>query len=203
MKLSPVFNVRNNNNHVVSILSLFIASSGGHEAHKRFWRLKECEGVQHWHFSLLPYLSQLFHTIWPVSNSSLLAEWLLSSGQHVWLQEYVRLLRSWCEWNNCTSKLIYSFVNIEINTAIFVGNFLLACSYLLTSDNYKARELFELAAKGTLKDSFLRKTILKNNIDDDAAKALVTYYLKVRKKSLYHYISQKKNKSIMKILSSI
>ncbi|XP_045475134.1 nuclear pore complex protein Nup160 homolog [Harmonia axyridis] len=161
LKLNPVFNIRNHNNHVVSVLSLFIGSSGGQEAHKRFWQLKDHDGIQHWHYSLLPYLSQLFHTIWPVSKSSLLAEWLLSSGQHVWLQEYVRLLRRWCEWNNCTR------------------NFLLACSYLLTSENYKARELFELASKGIFTDSFLVSRILRNSSDGGSIKALVTYYLKV------------------------
>ncbi|KAL3269609.1 hypothetical protein HHI36_008672 [Cryptolaemus montrouzieri] len=160
LKLSPVFNLRNNNNYVVSVLALFIGSTGGYVGHKKFAHIKDTSDIQHWHNSLLPYLSHLFHIIWPVSGCPVLGEWLLSSGQHVWLREYVRLQKNWCEWNSCTR------------------NFLLACSFLLTSENYKARELFELSAKGIFTDQFLSQKILKNS-KDDPTKAHVTYYLKV------------------------
>ncbi|KAK9890753.1 hypothetical protein WA026_012101 [Henosepilachna vigintioctopunctata] len=161
LKLSPVFNLRSNGTHVVSVLASFIGSTGGQVGHKRFSNIKDVRDIQHWHNSLLPYLSHLFHIIWPVSGCPVLAEWLLSSGQHVWLQEYVRLLKSWCEWNNCTR------------------NFLLACSFLLTSENYKAKELFESAAKGVFTDSFLAQKILKNSVEENPTKVHVTYYLKV------------------------
>lgn len=32
---------------------------------------------------------------------------MIGSCQHVLIQEYVRLLNSWCEWNNCSSKSIF------------------------------------------------------------------------------------------------
>ncbi|CAH0554990.1 unnamed protein product [Brassicogethes aeneus] len=163
IKLNPVYNLRNNSFQSVSLLDMFISSSGGQEARKTFCRIKYCdEDLAHWHLSLLPYLNHLRHIIWPVGGSTVLAEWLLSSGQHLWLQQYVRLLSNWCEWNSCTRS------------------FLLAASYLTSGENYKAQELFETAAKGIFLDKFLSERILKNrSADDSQTKAYVTYYIKV------------------------
>ncbi|XP_018568434.1 nuclear pore complex protein Nup160 homolog isoform X2 [Anoplophora glabripennis] len=160
IKLTPVFNLRFSTT-CVSLLELFTASSGGEEARKSFARVTcSDEALAHWHLSLLPYLNHLRHIIWPISGGTVLAEWLLSSGQHLWLQQYVRLLSNWCEWNSCTRS------------------FLLAASFLTSGENYKAQELFQAAAKGIFSDSFLEQRILRTS-EDNPTKAYINYYLKV------------------------
>lgn len=164
LKLSPVFKLRNTTSSLVSVLELFVGSTGGYIGHKKFSNsviYLNKSSIHHWHNSLLPYLSQLFHIIWPLSKEPILAEWLLSSGQHIWLQQYVRLLSNWCEWNDCTRF------------------FLLACALLLTSENYKAMELFKSASKGVLTDSFMMEKILRHCDEDQPSKLYVHYYLKV------------------------
>ncbi|CAH1156010.1 unnamed protein product [Phaedon cochleariae] len=160
LKLNPVFNLRNSNT-CVSLLELFTSSAGGQEARRSFARVNcSDEALAHWHLSLLPFLNHLRHIIWPISGGTVLAEWLLSSGQHLWLQQYVRLLSNWCEWNSCTR------------------NFLLAASYLTSGESYKAQELFEKSAKGVFTDNFLQERILKG-AEDNPTKAYINYYLKV------------------------
>lgn len=163
IKLTPVDSLRTKTLQSVSLLEMFISSSGGQEARKTFGRIKYCdEDLAHWHLSLLPYLHHLRHIIWPVGGSTVLAEWLLSSGQHLWLQQYVRLLSNWCEWNSCTR------------------NFLLAASLLTSGENYKALDLFRTAVKGIFLDKFLEERFLKDFISEEShAKAYVNYYLKV------------------------
>ncbi|CAH1112722.1 unnamed protein product [Psylliodes chrysocephalus] len=160
LKLAPVLNLRPTST-CTSLLELFICSSGGQEARKSFARVScSDEALAHWHLSLLPYLNHVRHIIWPISGGTVLAEWLLASGQHVWLQQYVRLLSNWCEWNSCTR------------------NFLLATAFLTTGEFYKAEDLFETAAKGVFSDGFLQERILKG-MDESPSKAFVNYYLKV------------------------
>lgn len=36
---------------------------------------------------------------WAVDGNFIFGEWLIGSCQHILIQEYVRLLNSWCEWN--------------------------------------------------------------------------------------------------------
>ncbi|XP_019873892.2 nuclear pore complex protein Nup160 homolog isoform X2 [Aethina tumida] len=163
IKLTSVDSLRTKTLQSVSLLEMFISSSGGQEARKTFGRIKYCdEDLAHWHLSLLPYLHHLRHIIWPVGGSTVLAEWLLSSGQHLWLQQYVRLLSNWCEWNSCTR------------------NFLLAASLLTSGENYKALDLFLTAVKGIFLDKFLEERFLKDFISEEShTKAYLNYYLKV------------------------
>ncbi|XP_057663813.1 nuclear pore complex protein Nup160 homolog [Diorhabda carinulata] len=159
LKLPPVLNLRPVS-MCSSLLELFISSTGGQEARKSFARVTcSDEALAHWHLSLLPYLNHVRHIIWPISGGTVLAEWLLGSGQHLWLQQYVRLLSNWCEWNSCTR------------------NFLLAAAFLTTGEYYKAEDLFETAAKGIFTDTFLQERILKGN-EDNPTKAYICYYLK-------------------------
>ncbi|RZC33085.1 nuclear pore complex protein Nup160 -like, partial [Asbolus verrucosus] len=162
LKLSPVFNLRTSTTNSISLFELFAGSTGGYEARKLFARLKHNEEtLAHWHLSLLPYLNCLFHIIWPVSGNPILAEWLLSCGQHLWLQQHVRYLNTWCEWNSCTHS------------------FLLAASLLTTGENYKAMVLFQMAAKGIFTDQFLAQRILNHPHDNNQTRAYINYYLKV------------------------
>ncbi|XP_044262804.1 nuclear pore complex protein Nup160 homolog [Tribolium madens] len=160
LRLSPVFNLRTNAISSISLLELFAGSTGGYEARKAFARLRHNEeSLANWHLALLPYLNCLFHIIWPISGSPILAEWLLSCGQHLWLQQYIRYIGTWCEWNSCTHS------------------FLLAASLLTTGETYKAQELFQMAAKGIFTDHFLAQRIFTH--DHNQTKAYINYYLKV------------------------
>lgn len=95
-----------------------------------------------------------------IEKSTSLPEWLLVSGQHIYLQQYVHLLSTWCDWNNYTRK------------------FLLAVSFLINGEHYKAQDLFLNAAAGVNADEFLEKCVLRQyNIDD--GHILVHYYLLV------------------------
>ncbi|CAH2014720.1 unnamed protein product [Acanthoscelides obtectus] len=168
LKLQPVALVRSSpssGSGPASLLEMFIASTAGHEARRAFAKspavnLHPSAYLAHWHLSLLPYLNYLRLSIWPISEGTVFAEWLLSTGQHLWLQQYVRLLSNWCEWNICTRS------------------FLLAASFLTSGENYKAQDLFETAIKGVLTEQFLQKRILIG-CEDDPNRAYVNYYLKV------------------------
>nr|CAH7729258.1 unnamed protein product [Callosobruchus chinensis] len=168
LKLQPVALVRSSatgGSGPASLLEMFIASTAGHQARRAFARspivnAHPSELLAHWHLSLLPYLNHLRPAIWPISGGTVLAEWLLSTGQHLWLQQYVRLLSNWCEWNICTRS------------------FLLAASFLTSGENYKAQDLFETAIKGVLTEPFLQQRILVG-CEDDPNRAYINYYLKV------------------------
>ncbi|GLV38081.1 Nucleoporin 160kD, partial [Carabus blaptoides fortunei] len=161
LKLSPVFNLKTKHKHLMTLVQLFSSSTGGTQAHSAF--AKSCpdeEMLAHWHHALLDYVNQLGQLVWAVSGHFVLGEWLLASGQHVLLQQYVRLLNPWCEWNNCSR------------------NFVLAAALLNNSEKYKAKDLFLKSSKGIFLERFLADRVLTSD-DDNDAKALVNYHLKV------------------------
>lgn len=99
-----------------------------------------------------------------MSGSFIFGEWLLGSCQHTSIQEYVRLLNSWCEWNNCSR------------------HFIAAVSLLENGQTHKSFDLFMQASKGVLSESFLRRiTIPRDNYAEDITQnqAICLYYLKV------------------------
>lgn len=97
----------------------------------------------------------------PLEKGALFPEWLLTSGQHIYLQQYVYLVRGWCDWNHYTL------------------NFLLAVSFLINGEQHKAHDLFLNAAAGVNCDEYLEKYVLKlYNTNDE--NILVHYYLLVR-----------------------
>ncbi len=77
-----------------------------------------------------------------MSGNFTFGEWLISSCQHILIQEYVRLLNRWCEWNSCSR------------------HFILAVSLLESGEANKAFDLFMKAASGVLTEPFLEKIIL-------------------------------------------
>lgn len=97
-----------------------------------------------------------------MSGNFIFGEWLMGSCQHILIQEYVQMLNSWCEWNNCSR------------------HFILAISLLDNGEKQKAYKFFMQADRGVLNESFLIEKILKpykNNITPNDAVA--EYYLKV------------------------
>ncbi|XP_050293240.1 nuclear pore complex protein Nup160 homolog [Anthonomus grandis grandis] len=158
IKLRPAYNIRAQG-ILFSLLELFVASTGGQDARKMFSRVHLNSGVlAHWRHSLLQYTAALRHILWPLKTSTVLPEWLVSSGQHVWLQQYVRLIDGICCGFNISSC-----------------NFLLAVSFLTSAENYKALDLFKKAAKYVLNEPFLQKLIK----DQKGNQAHTSYYLKV------------------------
>ncbi|KAF5272220.1 hypothetical protein FQA39_LY01302 [Lamprigera yunnana] len=162
LKLNPVFNLKANSMQAVTLVDYFISSTGGFEVRKMFSNLKHNrETIDDWNISLLSYTNLVMELLWPLSGDTIFAEWLLTSGQHIWLHQYVRLLNDWCEWNNSARS------------------FLLAVSLLSTGEHHKAQNFFGKAVKGIFSDQFLMKQILNIPGSEDEKKAYVLYYLKV------------------------
>lgn len=90
-------------------------------------------------------------------------EWLIGSCQHILIQEYVRLLNSWCEWNK------------------YSRHFIAAVSLLDNGEPHKAFDLFQQSAKGIIAEPFVEKIILHSSSSDELtqSEALAQYYLKV------------------------
>ncbi|CAG9772816.1 unnamed protein product [Ceutorhynchus assimilis] len=155
IKLTPAFNVTRN---IFSLLEAFISSTGGYEARKMLSKMDyHGEARAHWHLSLLPFISNLRTILWPLKTGTILPEWLVSSGQHLWLQQYTRLLSPWCVQNKYSCK------------------FLLAASFLTCAENHKALKLFQAASDGILVEPFLQKLIK----DAHEGQEKIFYYLKV------------------------
>lgn len=99
---------------------------------------------------------------WSVSGNFTFGEWLIGSCQHILIQEYVRLLNGWCEWNSCSR------------------HFIAAVTLLETGEPAKAFDLFMQSAKGVLTEPFLEACIVPQDqpvcSDNEAQTA---YYLKV------------------------
>jgi nuclear pore complex protein Nup160 len=99
--------------------------------------------------------------VWPVCRHFVFPEFLLASCQHLLIQEYVRLLHGWCEWNNCSRK------------------FLLGSALLDMGEPYKAYDLLVQAAKGITTDDFMATKLVPSTDNLSEQQLLVLYYLKV------------------------
>lgn len=102
----------------------------------------------------------MFNFSWPVSGSFDFGEWLIGSCQHILVQEYVRLLSPWCEWNKCSRQ------------------FILAVSHLDNGSPDKAFDLFMQSANGVLSEFLIEKII---QIGDGIShkEAMSQYFLKI------------------------
>ncbi|XP_022905074.1 nuclear pore complex protein Nup160 homolog [Onthophagus taurus] len=157
LKLPPVFNLKLNVNKL--LMDLFVGSTGGFNAHKLMsQRDVDEETLPFWNCSLLCYLNHLFLILWPLNGNPTFSEWLLSSGQHVWLQQYVRYLNNWCDAKSSR-------------------NFLLAASFLTSSEHHKSFDLFVEAVKGIDSEQFLQRHIA--NVARNNNNTAIRYFLKV------------------------
>uniref|UniRef100_A0A182SBB6 Uncharacterized protein n=1 Tax=Anopheles maculatus TaxID=74869 RepID=A0A182SBB6_9DIPT len=59
--------------------------------------------------SLTQCANTIIAFICPSSDDFLFGEWLSQNDLHVHIDEYVRLLSNWCEWNSCSSKYAHMF----------------------------------------------------------------------------------------------
>lgn len=123
--------------------------------------MKEARDFEH---DLLNLSHNVLLLLWPVSGSFDFGEWLSETCQHTLIEEYVRLLKTWCEWNSCSR------------------NFILALSFLHNGLSDRALDLFLQSAKGVLVEPFLTKYILQStNSNMSSSDAFSQYYLKVIK----------------------
>lgn len=152
---------RHSQQRTLTLLELFVQSSGSLHAHSLL-QIDE-ELLPMWHTSMLTYITLIGQLVWPVCRHFVFPEFLLASGQHLLIQEYVRLLHGWCEWNNCSRK------------------FLLGSALLDMGEPYKAYDLLVQAAKGITTDDFMASKLVPSGDNLSEQQLLVLYYLKVIK----------------------
>ncbi len=109
---------------------------------------------------LLIFSAQL---LWPRCAVSSFQEFLLSACQYMQIQEYVRLLSTWCDWN-CHSR-----------------QFLLGSAHLSMGEPDKACDWMIQAVGGVGIDAFLTNHLFKNQDHalTDLPRLQVTYFLKI------------------------
>ncbi|XP_043261086.1 nuclear pore complex protein Nup160 homolog [Colletes gigas] len=147
----------------LSLLELFIQSNGAKHAHNLMVHTNlDATTLIPWHFGMLTHVTLIAQLIWPRSGNFIFPKWLLSSCQFLVVQEYVRLLNTWCEWNSASRKFILAVALLEMGEA------------------QKACDHFLRASGGILTDPFLIDTLLKSNEPLDS-NPLIQYYLKVIK----------------------
>ncbi|XP_031781402.1 nuclear pore complex protein Nup160 homolog isoform X3 [Nasonia vitripennis] len=148
-------------NRSFTILELFVKYGAKHQIYDLIDHSNSySSNLKLWHNGLLSYINTISQLIWPISGNFEFPEWLLKSCQFLLVQEYVRLLSTWCEWNSASRK------------------FILAVSLLEVGETEKACDYFLRASNGVLVDSFLSSLITSSNTASDSS-ALVLYYLKV------------------------
>ncbi|XP_017877657.1 nuclear pore complex protein Nup160 homolog [Ceratina calcarata] len=147
----------------LSLLELFIQNSGAKHAHNLMAHTNlDASTLIPWHYGMLTHITLIAQVIWPRSGNFIFPEWLLSSCQFLLVQEYVRLLNTWCEWNSASRKFILAVALLEMGEA------------------QKACDHFLRASGGVLVDEFLADAVLETNMISEN-NSLIQYYLKVIK----------------------
>ncbi|XP_077865765.1 nuclear pore complex protein Nup160-like [Saccoglossus kowalevskii] len=118
------------------------------------------ESNETWNGVILPSIGVLARLVWPISSSFLFCEFLLGKCQFPQLQEYIRLLNGWCDWNASSRQ------------------FILGQCYLNSDEPYKAVDCFQLAAHGVANEEFLLDKLIQTD-DGDTRALQIIYYLKV------------------------
>lgn len=147
----------------MSLLELFIQSNGAIHAHNLMAHTNlDSTTLIPWHYGMLTHVTLIAQLIWPRSGNFIFPEWLLSSCQFLLVQEYVRLLNTWCEWNSASRKFILAVALLEMGEA------------------QKACDHFLRASGGILTDEFLANALLEPNVLSKN-NSLIQYYLKIIK----------------------
>ncbi|XP_017480292.1 PREDICTED: nuclear pore complex protein Nup160 homolog isoform X3 [Rhagoletis zephyria] len=130
--------------HVSPLVRVFLNAKGLYASMALYAdNFKNSENIPTLSNTLLPLTTIVSQLIWPVSFNFVFGEWLFGTCQHIVIQNYVRLLSNWCEWNICSRQ------------------FILAVSLLDSGESFKAYDLFLQSAKGVLREQFLTDKILK------------------------------------------
>lgn len=146
-----------------TVLELFFLGSGGDEARALAWpALEQVWGLAPgWAALVMPLAITLAQLAWPISRCLLLLEWMVWAGQHAAVQQYVRLLQPWCEWNSFSRK------------------FLLGVSLLNQGEAGKAAQLLVGAMEGVLTEDFLGVRVAGGAPDTLPDQLRITYCLRV------------------------
>lgn len=129
--------------NIASLLKMFLNSRGLAISLAHFMqRTNFVFDNYDWQNTLLPLVSFISQQIWSISSEFNFGEWLFSTGQHVLIEDYVRLSNNWCESN------------------LYSRQFMLAVTLLDSGNISKAFDLFLQAAKGVVEDQFLTSKIL-------------------------------------------
>ncbi|XP_071795537.1 nuclear pore complex protein Nup160-like [Asterias amurensis] len=148
--------------HTPTLAELFLKGVGGSQMRSKvmkagYTKANECET---WTTILQPCVTALTQMIWPISGSFLFPEFLMGKCQYAQLQEYIRLLNPWCDWN------------------ISSRHFLLGHSLLNTGEPHKALACFLKASHRIADEDFLLNKLLLTD-EYEGKKLDVLYYLKV------------------------
>ncbi|XP_066987755.1 nuclear pore complex protein Nup160 [Macrobrachium rosenbergii] len=150
-----------------AVLELFFMNSGGDYARSLAMPTITQSDANNsgadgeWSELLMPLSVTVSQLAWPISRCLLLVEWLVWGGQHGAVQEYVRLLQPWCEWNSCSRK------------------FLLGVALLNQGEAAKAARLFMAAQDGIMTEDFLAIKVAGGGADTPPDQLRVMYCLRV------------------------
>ncbi|XP_046552449.1 LOW QUALITY PROTEIN: nuclear pore complex protein Nup160-like [Haliotis rubra] len=164
LEISDTTNVTSSRSNLpsVTLAELFIQGVGGAQGRSMLAQIPSIDyrSKAVWAQHLVPLVRTLAKIIWPMCDNFLFPEFLVGSCQYLHLQEYVRLLSSWCEWNVASRR------------------FLLGLCYLHFDEPQKAAQCFTQAGSGVGNETFLSQKLLQTD-EDEFHKMEVLYYLKV------------------------
>lgn len=162
------FNNQGGYNQPSSLLQLFIKNKGLQTALKLHFKSDpmdfdeaiDFESENFWSNNLLSISSYIERFIWAISGRFIFGEWLAETQQSLLIEEYVRLLNKWCEYNSCSR------------------HFILAMTFLDTGETQKAYDMFIESAKGVLSEQYLMEFVKARNFAS-SNEIMAQYYLKV------------------------
>lgn len=164
------FNNQGGYNQPSSLLQLFVKNKGLQSALKLYSKVDEMEeddesgtGYERdnfWSKNLLSIANYIERFIWAISGRFIFGEWLAETQQNLLIEEYVRLLNKWCEYNSCSR------------------HFILAMTFLDTGETQKAYDMFIESAKGVLSESYLMQFVNSGEFTT-SNEIMAQYYLKV------------------------
>lgn len=167
------FNSQGGYSQSSSLLQLFVRNKGLQTALKLFFNADEMnedhsisgndiDGENFWSKNLLQVAGFIGRFVWAISGRFIFGEWLASSKQHLLVEEYVRLLNGWCEYNSCSRQ------------------FILGLSYLEMGEPNKAYDMFIYSAKGALTEPYLAAYVgVKGDEEKTRNDIFSQYYLKI------------------------
>ena len=92
--------IARNSPRPMTLSELFLVGPG---AKSRLLLTSDTDHQASWQTVLMPLVNICAQLLWPRCAVSTFQEFLLASCQHMQIQEYVRLLSTWCDWN-CHSR---------------------------------------------------------------------------------------------------
>lgn len=164
------FNSQGGYNQPSSLLQLFVKNKGLQSALKLYFKAdaimdesdagENYETDNFWSKNLLSIANYIERFIWAISGRFVFGEWLAETQQNLLIEEYVRLLNKWCEYNSCSR------------------HFILAMTFLDTGETQKAYDMFIESAKGVLSEPFLMQFVNASEFSK-SNEIMAQYYLKV------------------------